>query len=53
MKEEGKSIIIISEELLEVIGMSDRILVMKDGQIAGELKRREDLSEEDVINLMI
>ncbi len=53
LKEEGKSIIIISEELLEVIGMSDRILVMKDGQIAGELKRREDLSEEDVINLMI
>lgn len=53
LKEEGKSIIIISEELLEVIGMSDRILVMKNGRISGTLERREDLSEEDIIKLMI
>ncbi len=35
----GKAILMISSELPEVIGMSDRILVMRDGQIAGELPR--------------
>ena len=33
----GAAIIMISSELPEVIGMSDRILVMRDGSIAGEL----------------
>ena len=34
---EGMAVIMISSELLEVIGMSDRILVMREGRIAGEL----------------
>lgn len=34
---EGKSIILISSELTEVLGMSDRVLVVKDDAIAGEL----------------
>jgi ribose transport system ATP-binding protein len=38
LKEKGKSIIMISEELPELIGMSDRILIMKDGKINGEFK---------------
>jgi ribose transport system ATP-binding protein len=33
----GMGVIMISSELLEVIGMSDRILVMREGRIAGEL----------------
>lgn len=33
LKNEGKSILMISEELPELIGMSDRILIMKDGEI--------------------
>jgi ribose transport system ATP-binding protein len=33
----GAAILMISSELPEVIGMSDRILVMRDGTIAGEL----------------
>ena len=43
----------ISEELPELIGMSDRVLIMKDGQITKEFKRSKDLSEADVINYMI
>ena len=35
----GKAILMISSELPEVIGMSDRIIVMRDGRIAGELGR--------------
>ncbi len=39
--EEGKSIIMVSSEMPELIGMSDRILVMRGGKIKGELQRNE------------
>ena len=41
MANEGKAIIFISSELPEVLGMSDRVLVMKDNAIAGELSGGE------------
>jgi len=53
MKLEGKSIIMISEELPELIGMSDRILIMKDGQIAKEFTRSKDLTQEQIVEYMI
>ena len=53
MKLEGKSIIMISEELPELIGMSDRILIMKDGQITKEFTRNADLTQEQIIEYMI
>ena len=53
LKRDGKSIIMISEELPEVIGMSDRILVLKDGQIVKSFDRSPELSESDVIQYMI
>ena len=53
LKKEGYTILIVSEELPELIGMSDRILVMKDGKINHEFLRNEDLKEEDIINYMI
>lgn len=53
MKLEGKSIIMISEELPELIGMSDRILIMKDGQITKEFTRHKDLTQEQIIEYMI
>ncbi len=37
----GKSVIMISSELPEVLGMSDRIIVMHEGKITGELQRSE------------
>ena len=37
----GVSVIIISSELPEVIGMSDRIVVMGEGRIKGVLERNE------------
>jgi len=42
---EGKSVIMISSELPEVLGMSDRIYVMNEGKIAGELTRQEATQE--------
>ncbi len=53
LKKQGKSIIMISEELPEVIGMSDRILVMKDGCIVTEFLRDKALTEADVIQHMV
>lgn len=38
---EGKTIIMISSEMPELIGMSDRILVLSEGRITGELEREE------------
>ena len=53
MKQKGKSIIMISEEIPELLGMSDRIFVMKDGHINGEFLRDPALSEEDLIAKMV
>ena len=53
MRKSGKSIIMISEELMELIGMCDRIIVMKDGQINGELKRDKDMDENSLIAKMV
>ncbi|MEJ9522493.1 sugar ABC transporter ATP-binding protein [Escherichia coli] len=41
----GKSIIMISSELPEVLGMCDRILVMRSGRITGELSAKEATQE--------
>lgn len=53
LKQEGKSIIMISEELPELIGMSDRILIMKDGRIQKEFKRSAELNESVLIKEMV
>lgn len=44
----GKSIIMISSEMPELIGMSDRIIVMSNGYVAGELERGE-FSQETIL----
>lgn len=53
LKNEGKSILMISEELPELIGMSDRILIMKDGEVKKEFLRSEELSDSQIIEYMI
>ena len=42
---EGKSVVMISSELVEVIGMCDRIYVMNEGKIVGELSQAEATQE--------
>ena len=42
---EGKSVIFISSELEEILGMSDRIYVMNEGRIVGEFSRGEATQE--------
>ncbi|MFO7321960.1 MAG: sugar ABC transporter ATP-binding protein [Chloroflexota bacterium] len=50
LTEQGVAILMISSELTEILGMSDRILVMRDGRIVGELAR-EEATEERVMQL--
>jgi ABC-type sugar transport system ATPase subunit len=42
---DGKAILLISSELEEVLSMSDRILVMREGRIVGEFEREEATQE--------
>lgn len=53
LKKEGKSMLMISEELPELMGMSDRILIMKDGAVTMEVERSKDLTDAQIINYMI
>ena len=46
--EQGKAIIMVSSELPEIIGMSDRVVVMHEGRIAALLYRSE-LTEETIL----
>ncbi|MDR0720288.1 MAG: sugar ABC transporter ATP-binding protein, partial [Treponema sp.] len=49
---EGLTIMLISSELPERIGMCDRIYVMKDGTIAGSFERK-DFSQEEILHIAL
>ena len=48
LAEQGKSIILISSEMSEIIGLCDRVNIMSEGRISGELSR-EELSQERIM----
>ena len=50
LAESGVAVIVISSEMLEIIGVCDRVLVMRNGEIAGELNKGE-LNEDNLIRL--
>jgi ribose transport system ATP-binding protein len=47
---QGIAVLFVSSEMEEIIGMSDRVIVMHEGRITGELIR-QDLSEESIMHL--
>lgn len=53
LKQEGNSILMVSEEMMELIGMADRIITMKDGRLSKEFRRSEDLSEASIISAIV
>jgi ribose transport system ATP-binding protein len=53
LKNAGKSIVLISEELPELLGMCDRLLIMKDGEIKKEFTRSPGNTEADIVRYMI
>jgi len=49
--ESGKSILMVSSELPELLGVSDRILVMKNGQIVGSFNDLSEVGQEEIMEL--
>jgi ribose transport system ATP-binding protein len=52
LAERGLGVVIISSEMIELIGMCDRVLVMHDGSLQGELLR-DELTEENIMRLAV
>ena len=52
LAEQGNTIILISSEMAELMGMCDRLLVMNEGNIKGELKK-DDFSEKNIMQLIM
>ena len=48
---EGKAIVMISSELPEVLGMADRILVMHEGRVTGEISDPRSATQEEIMQL--
>ncbi len=53
MKREKKAVIMISEELPELIGMSDRIMIMRGNLVTKVIDRNPDITEQQLIEYMI
>ena len=52
-KKQGVAMIVISDELPELIGMADTLVVMKAGRLAAVMKRSEVFTEEKIIEVML
>lgn len=53
LADRGVGIVLISSDLPEIIHLSDRIMVMREGRIAGEIARDEDRTEERIMKLAV
>ncbi|MCD8370229.1 MAG: ATP-binding cassette domain-containing protein, partial [Clostridiales bacterium] len=49
----GKSLIVVSSELPEAMGISDRLIVMSEGKITGEFTDREAFDSDTILNYAI
>ncbi len=52
LAESGKAVVFVSSDLPEVMGVADRIVVMRNGEIVGSLTR-EEVSEEKLLSLAL
>lgn len=55
LTDDGAAVLLVSDDLMELIGLSDRILIMHDGEVTGEVPSPADApaSEEAVVALMV
>ena len=52
-KKKGVSMVLITDELPEVIGMCDTLKIVKDGEIVKTIERGKKLSEQSIIEVMV
>lgn len=53
LADEGKAVIMISSELPEILGLSDRIIVMHEGRVKGEITNVANATQEDIVSMAI
>jgi ribose transport system ATP-binding protein len=53
LAKQGKAIVMISSELPEILGMSDRILVMHEGRVTGTIDDVEAATQEQIMELAV
>lgn len=53
LKNQGASILMVSEEMMELIGMADRIITMKNGKLSETFERSTDLTESTIIGAIV
>ena len=49
----GKSIIMITSEMNELIGMSDRVYIMRDGSVVKEISDKAEINDENILQYTI
>ena len=47
---QGVAILFISSELPEIVGVAQRVLVMREGRIVGEIREKKEISQENIMN---
>ena len=52
LKKYGTAVVMISSDMPEIIGISDRVVVMHEGTVSGELQRK-DLTQEKIMKLAV
>lgn len=52
LKKQGKAIIMISSDMAEILGVSDRVIVMNEGKVTGELSR-SDATQESIMKYAV
>jgi len=51
LADEGKAVLMISSELPEILGMSNRIIVMNEGRVTGEISDVTNATQADIMKL--
>lgn len=49
----GKSIIMISSEIEEIVGLCNRVLIMRDNKIVAQIENEEDITKESIMKYAI
>ena len=52
LAKEGKAVVMISSEMPELLGVCDRILVLKEGRILGQVQAKET-SQEEIMAMIV
>lgn len=53
LADSGKSIIVVSSDLPEIMRLCNRIIILKDGKIAGELENNKKTTQKEVMRIML